>query len=159
IGLVSDMFFAPDGNTLAVSQHVDSTNRVVNLWDLKLDKAVGKAHAKSSIYRGVSGFGIHGRRLLSGANRPGVLRAWDLWGGGVRTPELFKGAETATVSPNGLWLASTKQGDVTIIELATGRAVLTWQGDPTSPTACAWMPDGKRLVVGFQPPLVLDLAQ
>jgi WD40 repeat protein len=156
--LVSNVFFAPDGNTLAVNQDVDSINRLVNLWDLKLNKAVGKVKAKSSVYAGVFGFGIHGRRLLSGTNRAGEWRTWDLWGAGVRTLELPKDAGTATVSPNGLWIAETNREDVKIIELTTGRAVLTWRGDPTSPTACAWMPDGKRLVVGFRPPLVLNLA-
>jgi WD40 repeat protein len=169
VGWVYGLFFAPAGNTLAVSQDLDSPKRVVNVWDLKLNKVVGKVRTERNEYGGVFGFAVHGRHLLGTHSFRAEWRAWDLWDGSERTlkklpPNISRSGYRSryTVSPNGLWIARTNQTDVKLIEFATGQVVLTWQGDPTFPDdparrPCAWMPDSKRLVVALRPPLVLDL--
>jgi WD40 repeat protein len=160
---VSDLFFAPDGNTLAVGRDVDYRKRVVEVWDLKLNKVVGQVETRPFEYGRVFGFAVHGRHLLVPHKYREECRAWDLWTSNVRTMELPPNTSRSgyspkdTVSPNGLWIARTDREVTRIIEFATGQVVLTWKGDPTPPDDCAWMPDSKRLVVALQPPLVLDL--
>lgn len=168
---VDRLFFAPDGNTLAVGRGMDSTPRVIDLWDLNVNKSVGKVEMGRYHQRGELGFAVYGRHLFGRHDFCEEWRLWDLWSGGGRTlklPPYTNGSSQSqryTVSPNGLWAVRTDTDGtgVKFIEMATGRVVLTWNGDPTLPhepesRPCAWMPGGKRLVVAFRPPLVLDLA-
>src|SRR5262249_14688039 len=141
---VYNLFFAPDGNTLAVSREVDSRKRVIDVWDLKLNKEVGKVETEQYEDGDVFGFGIHGRHLLDGHDSRERWRAWDLWNGSFRTLELPPHTGRSgyrpnyTVSPNGLWIIRTHlEEDVKILEFATGQVVLTWRGRPTYPDRCA----------------------
>ncbi len=160
---VNNVLFAPDGNTLAVSRDVNSTKRVVDVWDLKLKEVVGKVKTETHECGHVLGFAVHGRHLLGSHSSREECRAWDLWDGSERTlklPPITSGRPYRpkyTVSPNGLWITRTNLDDLKIIEFASGQVVLTWRGAPTHPDDCAWMPDSKRLVVALRPPLVLDL--
>src|SRR5262249_29123124 len=154
---VSDLVFAHDGSTLAVSRSVDSTKEVIDVWDLKLNKVVGNVKTDPYEDGRVFGFAVHGRHLLGRRSYREELRAWDLWDGSVRTLKLPPKTDRSgyspkyTVSPNGLWITWTNLDDhVKIIEFATGQVVLTWRGDPRYPDDCAWMPDSKRLVVALR---------
>src|SRR5262245_20809457 len=75
---VSDLVFAHEGSTLAVSRSVDSTKEVIDVWDLKLNKVVGNVKTDPYEDGRVFGFAVHGRHLLGRRSYREELRAWDL---------------------------------------------------------------------------------
>src|SRR5262249_32314440 len=76
---VDNLFFGPDGQTLAVSRNGNFRKKVVDVWDLKLNKVVGRVETERYQYDRAFGFAVHGRYLLGGRFTDEEWQVWDLW--------------------------------------------------------------------------------
>jgi WD40 repeat protein/serine/threonine protein kinase len=152
--------FSPDGLRLAARRNLPGDEgRVVGIWQV-WDTEQGKAANRSLVvlkghHHPVFGvrFSADGRRLATFAcdrdatGRPHEVKVWD-----AETGEFLNGWEgrghlySLTFSPNGHWLATGgEDGQVSVVEWATGKVILNRQEHKKAVTALAFSRDGKIL--------------
>ena len=137
---VTALAFSPDGATLATA----SWDRTARLWDVATGTARAVVSGHESYLLAID-FSPDGD-LLATASWDGTARLWyseRRLDETVLTGGEIGGGYSVAFSPDGKLLA-TSVGDVTVIELATGRIVARLDGH-SADTVMAFSPDGELL--------------
>jgi WD40 repeat protein len=134
---VNSLAFIGDGKVLAVGT---ASGRL-----LFFDAATGKPRRTP----GSSGQGAAARYFLTTIEGESCALIWDCCTGRLAR-RIEDVAGPGCLSPDGRYLASTRDGGVALIEVASGRPVLVLRPNTESvPTAAGFSPDGSLLAVGY----------
>jgi WD40 repeat protein len=148
--------FSPDGRQLAVLKNlVHGGASVLHLWDVATGKEVGKSDVVSPALfifsaDGRKIAGIHTEFLPSGVEK---RRLW-VWDVAARKERAFAVPIQARVfslawSPDGKMMAlGTADGEVVLLELASGQVRRRLAGHHSYVQSLAFSPDGKTLASG-----------
>jgi WD40 repeat protein len=158
VGSLYRTAFSADGNRLAIG----SGTGPIKVWNLVTDQVMILRGLGSSV--DAVAFSPDGQHLAGMADWK--LCVWDPRTGrrlysvfaSDRTDTSFTGGRV-TFSPDGKWLISAMGNKaVTLRDAATGKAILTLEGNTAGVDYVAFSPDGKRLVTGGGPVRLWDVA-
>jgi WD40 repeat protein len=141
-GVIRDILFSPDGQTLATADNVST----VTLWDVATGKDRRQLHGHQRLVSRLA-FSADGKRLAS-ASWDSTVIVWDLVN---RRPQLtlrghMRSVLCVTMSPDGSRLAtSSEDGTVKLWDAKTGQEVLTLRGHTDIVPSVAFSPDGNLL--------------
>jgi RNA polymerase sigma factor (sigma-70 family) len=142
--------FAPDGQVLVFSDQ----GGVIRLLDVGTGKEIRRLPAQNQKPSAVA-FSPDGRFLVTAAQEPGV-RLWEAATGRIMMSLKLNDPVThVAVGPDGKYLLLVDvKGTLHLADLPTGKLLRTFVGQPGRATSAAFSPDGKRLVVVGQDPVV-----
>jgi WD40 repeat protein len=137
--------FSPDGKFIAVGG-TDGTRGTLRLWDAATGRKVRTLNGHWGTVQAVA-FSPDSHRLASGS-RDGTVRVWDpATGQELQRYRVDRLVTSVEFSPDGKFLLtagrdqSAKGGEAHVREAATGRVVLTLEGQ----VRAAFSPDGRRI--------------
>jgi WD40 repeat protein len=148
--------FSPDGKKLAAGVALgldDDRGGAVRFWDVASGRERGTFRKHRYSVFGVR-FTPDGKTLVSASAKGGTIRelfAWDVppdqeWTTVHKTADW---TSSAVLSPDGKTLAlGSRNGTVTLLDLATGKELATLRGHAKAVTSLAFAPDGATLASG-----------
>lgn len=138
-----------DQNTLAVL--ADDRLMRIQFWDMTTQEFISGFELLYTFPLRELAWNADGTALIGAGNRPNeeayVLISMDLAGSATELFELPEGTAVFALSPDRSRIAvAAEDGRVTILDLANGSAVLSFEGAP-GPVGLTWSPAGDRLAV------------
>ena len=132
--------FSPDGSLIAATGR-----RVLDVFDvsgrlLHVQRGIDEAEFTAD------------SRRVAGIGPELLLRIWNARGGGRLATFEGAGAEQIAFAPDGNRVAVAADGTLEVWEVSSGRLTREGMlaGAPRRPSALAWSPDGRRVVVGSE---------
>jgi WD40 repeat protein len=151
-GLIRDLAFSPDGQTLATADNAGT----ITIWDSRMGKLQRQLRGHNRLVSYLA-FSPDGAKLAS-ASWDSTVVVWDLADGRplTRLQGHMRSVLSVAFSPDGRRLATSSEDQtVRLWDVETGQEVLTLRGHTDIVPTVAFSPDGNRLATAGADGIVL----